>query len=51
MILIMMSLKMLKTLVKQERTDNTFPMDMPYIAEMQEKDKRLMMEIKKDNHK
>ena len=35
----------------KERSDYTFPMDMPYIAEMQEKDSRLMKEIKKDNHK
>jgi hypothetical protein len=35
----------------EERNDYTFPMDMPYIAEMQEKDKHLMTEIKKENHK
>jgi hypothetical protein len=35
----------------KERDDYTFPMDMPYITEMQEKDKRLMTEIKKENHK
>jgi hypothetical protein len=35
----------------KERTGCTFPMNMPYIAEMQEKDRRLMTKIKKDNHK
>jgi hypothetical protein len=35
----------------KERTDYNFTMDMPYISEMQKKNKRLMTEIKKDNHK
>jgi hypothetical protein len=35
----------------KECTDYTFPMDMPYIAEIQEKDKHLLIEFKKDNHK
>ena len=35
----------------KERNDYTFPMDIPYIAEKQKEDKRLMTEIKKENHK
>jgi hypothetical protein len=34
----------------KEHTNYTFPMDMPYISEMQEKDKILMAYIQKDTH-
>jgi hypothetical protein len=35
----------------EERTGYTLPMSFPYNAEIQENDKKLMAEIKKDNHK
>jgi hypothetical protein len=37
--------------LEEDDTDDTFPMSVPYIAEMQENDKKLMAEIKKDYHK
>jgi hypothetical protein len=36
---------------EEERTGYNFPTSVPYIYEMQEQDKKLMIQIKKDSHK